>query len=241
MMYTAFLFATLLLLHGWEIGTIAAFSPLAPITQNNLPPPSPDSISRRSLLESTVAAGWLGAGSLLVHPEHANAAAATTTTLTKYEDANCKFSINLPSDWTQSTQTLPDRRKIVLYIKPDSDQKTLIFLAYTPVRDDFTSLSSFGSVDEVAQATILPKGELAGVKGVESAMLGATVRQQAYFFDYTQKVPSQPETHFRTIFALAMGATGGAGNVLVTITAQTPESEYGVMKPLFDDIMKSYA
>ncbi|KAG7356413.1 photosystem II oxygen evolving complex protein PsbP [Nitzschia inconspicua] len=224
------------LIVSWNISEIAAYSPLM-ASSNNIRPNS-EQISRRVLLlESSAVAAALGTTALLTNPPSANAA----TTLTKFEDTNCKFSIDLPSDWTQSTQTLPDRRKIVLYIKPDSNQKTLIFLAYTPVRDDFTSLSSFGSVDEVAQATILPKGELAGQQGVESEMLSAIAKQQAYFFDYKQTVPTQPETHFRTIFSLATGATGGAGNVLVTITAQTPESEYNAMKPLFDDVIKSYA
>jgi hypothetical protein len=228
----------LTLLLKWPLLGAAAYSLLAPDQKDILMRSSANFISRRALLlESSVAVAVMGTSLLLVNPETSNA----VSTLTKYEDSDCKFSINLPSDWPQSTQTLPDRRRIVLYIKPDSDQKTLIFLAYTPVRDDFTSLSSFGSVDQVAQATILPKGELAGVEGVESEMLSATTRQQAYFFDYTQKVPTQPETHFRTIFALATGATGGAGNVLVTITAQTPESEYGLMKPLFDDVIKSYS
>jgi hypothetical protein len=71
-------------------------------------------------------------------------------------------------------------------------------------------------------------------------MLSAESKKQAYFFDYVTKVPNQPETHFRTIFSLATAAAGGAGNVLVSITAQTPESEYEAMKPLFDKIIDSY-
>jgi hypothetical protein len=115
-----------------------------------------------------------------------------------------------------------------------------MFIAYTPVRDDFTSLSSFGSAEEVGQATILPKGELAGVNGIESSMISAVSKKNAYYFDYVQKVPDQPQTHFRTIFTLATGATGGAGSVLVSITAQTPETEYSTMKPTFDQILDSY-
>lgn len=198
--------------------------------------------SRRDLLASAAAIGVGVTASLLVDPPSTASAAATSssTPLTLYEDLACKFSIQLPSGWTKTEQTLPDRRRIVLYIKPDSNQKTLVFLAYTPVRADFTSLGSFGTVDEVAQMTILPKGELANVEGVESNMISSTSKNQAYFFDYVQTVPPQPQTHFRTIFSLSSGATGGAGSVLVTITAQTPESDYSAMKPLFDDILSSY-
>eukprot|EP00534_Pseudo-nitzschia_fraudulenta_P016731 CAMPEP_0201251600 /NCGR_PEP_ID=MMETSP0852-20130820/66438_1 /ASSEMBLY_ACC=CAM_ASM_000632 /TAXON_ID=183588 /ORGANISM="Pseudo-nitzschia fraudulenta, Strain WWA7" /LENGTH=161 /DNA_ID=CAMNT_0047551203 /DNA_START=523 /DNA_END=1008 /DNA_ORIENTATION=- len=126
------------------------------------------------------------------------------------------------------------------YFKPESNQKTLMFIAYTPTRDDFTSLGSFGSVDEVGQSTILPKAELAAKQGIESEMLSAVSKKQAYYFDYVQSVPSQPKTHFRTIFSLATGATGGAGNVLVSITVQTPEADYSSMEPLFSNILNSY-
>jgi hypothetical protein len=36
------------------------------------------------------------------------------------------------------------------------------------------------------------------------------------------------------------GATGGAGAVLVTITAQTPEEGYAAKKSMFDEIIASY-
>jgi len=160
--------------------------------------------------------------------------------MSPYDDKSCKFSINVPSEWVKTEQTLPDRRKIILYFKPESDQKTLMFIAYSPVRDDFTSLGSFGSVDEVAQATILPKAEIAAKNGIESEMLSAVGKKRAYFFDYVQEVPSQPKTHFRTIFSLANGATGGAGSVLVSITVQTPEADYKAMEPLFTKILDSY-
>jgi len=68
----------------------------------------------------------------------------------------------------------------------------------------------------------------------------SSYRFTAYFFDYVQTVPSQPKTHFQTIFSLAIGATGGAGNLLVTITVQSPEADYDSMKPLFTKILDSY-
>jgi hypothetical protein len=75
---------------------------------------------------------------------------------------------------------------------------------------------------------------------VTSKMLSAESKKQAYFFDYITKVPDQPETHYRTIFSLATAAAGGAGNVLVSITAQALVSDYEEMKPLFDRIIDSY-
>ena len=72
-------------------------------------------------------------------------------------------------------------------------------------------------------------------------MLQSESKKNAYYFDYTSKAPNQPKRHFRTIFTLVQGATGGAGSVLVTITAQTLESRYdAAMQSTFDEIINSY-
>ena len=92
----------------------------------------------------------------------------------------------------------------------------------------------------MGESTILPKAELAAKQNIQSEMLSSVAKKQAYFFDYVQEIPSQPKTHFNTIFSLAKEATGGAGNVLVSITAQTPEADYDSMKPLFTEILDSY-
>lgn len=127
-----------------------------------------------------------------------------------------------------------------------------MYIAYTPVRDDFTSLASFGSVDAVAQATILPKGELGG-NADDSKMISAVSEKNAYFFDYTTTpvVPVEAGSgsgamtkqlkpvHFRTIFTL-VPLKSGAGSTLVTVTMQTSEEKYGLLKGVFDDIIDSF-
>jgi hypothetical protein len=213
-----------------------AYSPLLshPSTKTSVSPDDQAQLSRRNLLASSAS---MVAATLFIDPSSARA----DEDLFKYEDPQYKFSMMIPSGWEKSEQTLPGRRKIVLYIKPDSDQKTLVFLAFTPVRADFTSIASFGSAEEVGYTTILPKSDIAVREGVESKMLSAVSKKSAYYFDYYQVVPSQPKTHFRTIFSLAgSGTTNMAGSILVTITAQTLESDYESMKPLFDEIIGSF-
>lgn len=197
------------------------------------------STSRRKWFASTTGAAFAGlAGVAVLAPP----AVAGTAELKTFNDPTHGFSIQLPSAWPMTEQELFDRRKILVWTDPN-DATTALFVAYTPVRDDFTSLSSFGSVDQVAAQTILPKGKLMDENSETTAkMLKAESRKQAYMFDYTQKVTSQqPEIHFRTIFSLQQGATGGAGAVLVTITAQTPETNYGNVKSTFDAIIDSYS
>ena len=193
--------------------------------------------SRRQWISSTAGAAF-GVAGLAVLDLPAGAAESAVKT---FNDPAHGFSIQLPSAWDMTEQTLFDRRRLLVWTDPN-DAKTAVFIAYTPVRDDFTSLNSFGSVDQVAAQTIMPKGKLMDESSDTVAnMLKTESKKQAYFFDYTQKVGVvQPETHFRTIFALQQGATGGAGAVLVTITAQTPEDNYSNAKSTLDAIVESY-
>lgn len=82
-------------------------------------------------------------------------------------------------------------------------------------------------------------GELAGADS-ESAMLSAESKKNSYYFEYVTKSPGQPKRHFQTIFSLVQGATGGAGSVLVSITVQTTDDRYDILKNSFDDIISSY-
>ena len=111
------------------------------------------SSNRRSFLSNSVIAS--SAFALASLNPQTSLASEEDGKFSLYTDASCGFQMKVPSGWEKSEQSLPDRRKIVLYIDPNGsstdgkDEKNLIFIAYTPIRDDFTSLSSFGSVDQV--------------------------------------------------------------------------------------------
>lgn len=202
------------------------------------------SIGRRSFHRNLVAASNIALFANIANPLPSYAVdspAPASSDLSLYTDKNCGFQLKVPASWEKTEQELQDRRTIVFFIDPKSGEKdkNLIFIAYTPVRDDFTSLSSFGTVDQVAQQTILPKSDMVGEK-TDNQMLASDSKKDAYFFDYISQTPGQPKRHFRTIFALKVGATGGAGSVLVTITAQSLEDNYADLKPLFNSVINSY-
>lgn len=221
-----------------RIGTNQAM--LSSADPNHAPMSSDEDCDRRSFLSSSLRTAAFVTGTSIISSSE-SVVASDSVKLVPYEDKDCGIQISVPEGWERSEQTLPDRRKIVFFIDPNSggEDKTLLFVAYTSVRDDYTQLSSFGSVEQVGQTTILPKGKIA-VEEAESEMISAENKKNAYIFDYTSKVGGQPKRHFRTIFSLNQGATGGAGSVLVTITAQTPEVRYGEMKSLFDEMVDSY-
>ncbi|KAL9183071.1 LOW QUALITY PROTEIN: hypothetical protein ACHAXT_004858 [Thalassiosira profunda] len=242
----------------------AAFQPRAPPAAATARRPPNDactdaSSARRAFLASTLAA----AGATLLP-----SASTAADSLVPYEDTEYGFKFQVPASCAmyqprqqrkRPSRSCPGRRKAVFFTDPASKDaagniETLGFVAYTPLRDDFTSLSSFGSVDEVAQSTILPKGELLDPKDAgASKMLSATSKNNAYFFDYVAApvVPTAPgsgssgltETlkmqHFRTIFTL-LPLQGNAGLTLVTVTLQTTEERYGGMKGTFDGAIDSF-
>jgi hypothetical protein len=190
------------------------------------------------------------ASSVCILPLAAEASNVSPSDLTPYQDQNCRFEFLVPSSWKQKELQLPDRRKIILFTVDNEEnipekEKTLMFIAYTPVRDDYTSLSAFGTVEQVGQMTILPKGGLLPLDSEqeppESKLLEAISRQNTYLFDYTVKVPGDIFIiHHRALFYLAQGATGGAGSILVTVNLQIPEEKYGALKPKIDLMFNSF-
>lgn len=59
-----------------------------------------------------------------------------------------------------------DRRTIVVYQEPTGVGQANVFIAYTPIRSDFSSTTSFGNVFDVAK-TIVPKGRGEGTSEEE--------------------------------------------------------------------------
>ena len=199
--------------------------------------------TRRQFTQSLIASSFLA---------YLSPATAVSIKLEPYTDSEYGFRLSVPSEWKKTTQTLSGRRKATFFTQESEQIDTLMYIAYTPIRDDFTSLASFGSVDAVAQATILPKGELGGTSD-ESKMLSAESKKNAYYFDYTSTPVVAVEAgsgsgamtrqlspvHFRTIFTL-LPLKSGAGSTLVTITLQTNEEKYAVLKGVFDEIVDSF-
>mmetsp|Transcript_32746 Transcript_32746/g.75351 ORF Transcript_32746/g.75351 Transcript_32746/m.75351 type:complete len:264 (-) Transcript_32746:1736-2527(-) len=174
-------------------------------------------------------------------------ATAAVTELRPYEDPKWNFRIDVPSAWSETTRELEgsgDRRTLVLFVDP-ADANTSLFIAYTPIRDDFTTLGSFGDVVSVGETTILPKGAIMGVTDTAGKMLSAVSKKNAYFYDYVVNIASQPERHLRTIFTLQTASDADkipqAGSMLVTITAQTTQDRYESNRELFEMMVDSYS
>jgi len=192
--------------------------------------------SRRDMLKYGISVAGLSYVAAL--PQISNAASTTYKT---FKDEKLNFQFQVPESWTESKQTLPDRREIIVFA--DESSTPVMFLAYTPIRDDFTSLGSFGSVDQVASMTILPKGGkgslMDGEEEIKSKMISAVSKTNQYIFDYTMKTEALPEMHYRALWTLAAKA-GYAGTNLVTLTLQTEETKYEGLKQAFDEVITSF-
>lgn len=137
---------------AFMLALLGCVSALAPCTYTRQSPQFDHALAMSSNLVSR--RSWIGGCGIATTfmqglTQEAKAAGGKFVT---YKDETCGFSIDVPAGWEQTEQSLPDRRKIVLFIDPSkSEENTLLFVAYTPLRDDFTSISSFGTVDQVCE------------------------------------------------------------------------------------------
>ena len=167
----------------------------------------------------------LAAGTLLV-PTLASSKPTTDVAIDFGVDgtgaAVATASFQVPPSWqgsdTRQASGLGGRR-IIVYSDPNNAD-TNAFLLLTPVRGDYTSLGSFGTLDSV-QDTIIPSGP-----NIVTDVLTAKTSPGRYNYEYTIEVPDQPKRHLNTIFALT-------ADTIVTFTTQATASDYdGVVSDL---------
>lgn len=184
---------------------------------------------REHLMRVVGGSGVLLAG--IASPAQRAAAAADTATHS-YVDSDYGFTIDVPKDWVEGTPAggLSSRRKIVVWSSPDVQSGANAFVAYTPVRADYTSFGAMGGLDEIS-TLVLP----ANREGVKSTMLEAKKEgSNNYVFDYVVKVDGQPVRHSKTIWTLIPSQT------LITVAAQANEDSMGEVGPALEAILASY-
>lgn len=244
----------LLLILGLLSVSIHAFVPAAPLTsrqassllvRNAEQEASTSSVSRSDILRQgglASIAGVLaltGSGNILSSyftPLSASAADAATVEEQSYFDEKYKVAFeHVPKAWERTDTTIGtnnlDPRRIVVFKDPNSQAN--VFIAYTPVQPDFTTLGAFGSILDVAK-TIVPKG-----RGVESKLLKYEGRKGAYYYDYVIQPDGQPKRHLTTLFALI--TISGTGECLATYTTSCLEDQWAALEPVYEKITNSFS
>mmetsp|Transcript_26954 Transcript_26954/g.53769 ORF Transcript_26954/g.53769 Transcript_26954/m.53769 type:complete len:251 (+) Transcript_26954:57-809(+) len=192
------------------------------------------SSSRRSFTK----AGTVAAITSLLVPFNPLQSVAAEEALALYKSPALGFTVLYPSDWERTTQTLSDRRTIELFVPPNIPG-TSFFASVTPVRDDYTALSSFGSLDQFGQAGVLPKGSLQGT-GVNSTMVSSAAANNNYYYTYTVSQPGEPERRLYSVFSLMPTAQDAAGMNLVSITGQCFEDDVARTGGTLEAIIASF-
>ena len=155
------------------------------------------------------------------------------------KDARYGVSFELPEGWNAaSPQQLGDGRRLVLATDP-ADESTNVFVAFTPIRPDYSALGSFGTIDYVAN-TVLPQcGDLsyacsfdAGDQ-IDAKMLSKETVKGCYVYDYTIQQRGGPKRHLRSLFTIQ--ADGGS-SLLVGLTAQCLDGKYSGLEATFKQV-----
>ena len=129
-----------------------------------------------------------------------------------------------------------------MFTSPE-DSNSNVFLLYTPLAPDYTSLGSFGNIDYVA-TTVLPTcgGDRnscsLAVDGIEGTMLSSKTVKGSYVYDYIIRQSGQPSRHLLTLFTIKLEA--GRGKQLVTLTAQCTEDRHQDLASTFESIIASW-
>lgn len=126
-----------------------------------------------------------------------------------YPDLRCLDSLRLsvsfgiPAGWEATPNELADGRRLVLASDP-SNSDTNIFIAFTPIRPDYSSLGSFGNIDYVASTVIPSCGQngacrFANGDAIEGRMIASSVRKGNYVYDYTIEQKNGPTSRATTL------------------------------------------
>lgn len=211
-------------------------TPSSPLLRSAAVPAASDA-SRRAILLPLAAA--LVAGPTALLPSKPALAADALETFT---DSRYGVSFGVPQGWTADTQTLPDGRRLVIATDP-KDESVNVFIAFTPIRPDYSSLGSFGTIDFVAN-TVLPQcGDLsyactfAKGDGIDAQMLSKDIVKGNYAYDYTIEARGGPKRHLRSLFTVQADA---GSSILVGLTAQCLEPRYKELAPTFKQVLASY-
>ena len=160
-------------------------------------------------------------------------ASAADVELNTYKDPEYGDSFLLPSGWELSENELSGGRKLVAAADPQ-DTNSNVFILYTPLAPDYTSLGSFGNIDYVA-STFLPP---AGSEGISGRMIEQTALRGAYVYDYVIEQRGNPTRHLRTLVTVALEV--GRGKRLVTLTAQCDEAKHQQLAPVLNKVIDSF-
>ena len=189
----------------------AATATSRPLTCAASPPPAvgDGSVTRRSTLAAAAAAALAAA---LPRPPAASAAAAT-------------------AEAAVTDTAISGGRRLTVYTHNTSGSDSNLSVVATGVSSDFTQLTSFGSVDNVAK-TILGGGG----KGVTAEMLAVDKRpaDNAYVFEYKMQIKDGPTRRLLTVFSLQPGSW------IITLTAQAREEEWPSVEKELRAAINSY-
>ncbi|CAB1100376.1 unnamed protein product [Ectocarpus sp. CCAP 1310/34] len=211
------------------VSGVQAFVPPSPPAASSPPPPatgggetvscSAATASRLDFLRGAGAAAAAAAAGFALLPAAGNAQTFTDDAL--------GFNFDVPDGWERNDAEISGRRKIVVYTSPTTPGANA-FVAYTPARGDFTSLGSFGTLDEVSK-TVLPQAT-----DVSSRMVESYTYKNSYVYDYIVDQEGRPEKHIKTMWVLFPEQ-----GQLATITAQCNESDYAQVGKTIDSLIAS--
>uniref|UniRef100_A0ACD5ZSG4 Uncharacterized protein n=1 Tax=Avena sativa TaxID=4498 RepID=A0ACD5ZSG4_AVESA len=209
-----------------------------------LPARKPEEVLKRrdallGVLLSSAAASSAAATLLAPADAFAEAAAEVQEGFTAYEDETNKFSIVVPQGWQVGAGEGSGFKNVTAFF-PDQNANSSVSVVITGIGPDFTSLKSFGTVDEFAEnlVTGLDRSWVRPA-GVTAKLLDSKASNGMYYIEYTLQNPGDKRRHIVSAIGMAFN---GWYNRLYTITGQyiDDDEESVKYKPEIEKSVKSF-
>ena len=163
--------------------------------------------------------------------------------LDTYTDKEYGVSFGIPKGWQAVPNELADGRVLIAATDP-TDPEFNLYIIFSPIAGDYTSLGAFGNIDYVA-GTVIPECNkatcsIAAGDPIEGKMLGQEVVKGNYVYDYTIQQVNQPARRLRSVWTVLPGGGKSASSRLIALTAQCLESKYAAYEPTMKAVIASY-
>lgn len=179
------------------------------------------------------------AATLLAPPEAFAENAEVQEGFTAYEDEANKFTIVVPQGWQVGAGEGSGFKNVTAFF-PDQDANSSVSVVITGIGPDFTSLKSFGNVDEFAENLVTGLDRSwQRPAGVKAKLLDSRASNGMYYIEYTLQNPGDKRRHIVSAIGMAFN---GWYNRLYTITGQyfDDDEESAKYRPAIEKSVKSF-
>ncbi|KAM3209943.1 hypothetical protein ACQJBY_064166 [Aegilops geniculata] len=199
-----------------------------------------EGVNRRDALLGVLLSATAASSAPLLVPVEAFAETAETQEgFTAYEDEANKFTLVIPQGWQVGAGERSGFKNVTAFF-PEQNPNSSVSVVITGIGPDFTSLKSFGSVDEFAENLVTGLDRSwQRPAGLAAKLIDSKASNGLYYIEYTLQNPGEKRRHIVSAIGMAFN---GWYNRLYTVTGQyiDDDEESAIYKPEIEKVTSSW-